>query len=250
MHVETIGSGAPLLLLHGAGVSGWMWRPVIDRIGSSARVLIPDLPGFGRSAQEPYTTHQATARELSKLISAASPDGAHVVGFSLGAQLAILLASQHRHLVRSVVVVSGETKPVAFPALTLGLLAASMPLVKMHWFARWQARKLSVPTELTNPYVQESALLSRRSILASVGENIRFTLPSTWPAFAGPAAVLVGAHERSVMHESARLTSDALAGCAMRTVDGSAHDIPFTRPDFLVSTVREIAGLPRAMDSF
>ena len=47
-HIEQ-GRGAPVVLLHAFPLSGAMWRATLDRFAPSARVLAPDLPGFGRS---------------------------------------------------------------------------------------------------------------------------------------------------------------------------------------------------------
>lgn len=44
-----IGSGHPVLLLHGWPTSSFLWREVMLPIGRGNRVLAPDLPGFGTS---------------------------------------------------------------------------------------------------------------------------------------------------------------------------------------------------------
>jgi pimeloyl-ACP methyl ester carboxylesterase len=42
-------SGPVVVLLHGLGASGRFWRPVAERLATGARVVCPDLLGFGRS---------------------------------------------------------------------------------------------------------------------------------------------------------------------------------------------------------
>lgn len=115
-------------MLHGAGVSGWMWKPTRDLFGRAVKTIVPDLPGFGCSANQPYVSHQATVRKLVGALDRYAPQGAHIVGFSLGAQLAILLASELPHLVRSVIVISAETKAAPLPGPTLALLGLAAPL--------------------------------------------------------------------------------------------------------------------------
>ncbi len=39
-----------LVLLHGVGTSGWMWRHLADAVGDEVHLLVPDLPGHGGSA--------------------------------------------------------------------------------------------------------------------------------------------------------------------------------------------------------
>ena len=68
MHHETTGRAGtpPLLLLHGGGVAGWMWEPLRGHLDPARRVIVPDLPGHGRSATADYVSHEETvaARQL------------------------------------------------------------------------------------------------------------------------------------------------------------------------------------------
>ncbi len=237
MHVAETGSGRPVLLLHGAGVSGWMWQPTLDRLGPSHRAIVPDLPGFGRSAAETYPTRAEVVDRLAAITVERAPRGVVVAGFSLGAQLAIQLASSYPALVRGAVVVSGETHPAAFRRTTLALLALAAPLARRERFARLQARQLAVPPELLDDYLRDSATVGRATLLASVGENLAFELPSGWASWRGPATVLVGAGERAMMRRSASLTA-AARGLTPRVIAGSGHDLPFTRPELVADAIR------------
>ncbi|MBI5438512.1 MAG: alpha/beta fold hydrolase [Nitrosomonadales bacterium] len=49
LHVETQGSGTPLLLIHGWGMHGGMWGGVVEQLAEHFRVLAVDLPGHGYS---------------------------------------------------------------------------------------------------------------------------------------------------------------------------------------------------------
>jgi len=46
-----LGSGPPVLLLHGWPTSSWLWRRVMPRLAEENRVVALDLPGFGASAK-------------------------------------------------------------------------------------------------------------------------------------------------------------------------------------------------------
>lgn len=237
MHIEVNGNGHPVLMLHGAGVSGWMWKPTRHLLAPTVETICPDLPGFGRSADQRYVSHYATIRELTDVLERHAPRGAHVIGFSLGAQLAILLASELPQLVRSAIVISAETKPAPWPGPTLALLGVAAPLSRNKWFATAQARQLGIPQDLLEEYFWDSTTATRRTLVSSVGENIRFTLPVAWSNYSGQATVLVGAQERKLMHDSAKLTSSAHIGSTLHTVEDTAHDIPMTRPDIIVSVL-------------
>ena len=46
---EDIGSGTPLVLVHGFLGSSEMWSPQIKFFKNNFRVIVPTLPGFGKS---------------------------------------------------------------------------------------------------------------------------------------------------------------------------------------------------------
>jgi len=86
-------------LLHGVGESAVGWRPVQEALSDNYDVIAFDLPGFGRSpALPPGIAPTATAladtieRELDRLGVAQF----HVAGYSLGARVALELATRGR----------------------------------------------------------------------------------------------------------------------------------------------------------
>ncbi|AIY00721.1 hypothetical protein ART_1122 [Arthrobacter sp. PAMC 25486] len=239
MHVDITGSGQPILFLHGGGVSGWMWRPVLRHLAGAFRAIVPDLPGHGQSRGMDYVSHDETVAQLAGLIREVAPSGVGLIGFSLGAQLAMRLASEHPELVRGAVIVSGEARPAPLQSTTMALLKWAAPLARREWFARLQAKQLSVPDDLLGEYVRDSQGISRVTLLSSVGENIRFTLPGAWSAFHGGTTVMVGAKERPLMRDSARLIHEALDGSRLVVVPNAAHDVPFTHPELLADVIRQ-----------
>lgn len=233
LRIRTYGlpGGRPLLLLHGGGVAGWMWRPLIDQLGNRFRVMVPELPGHDVDSQESYRSHAESVARLALLLKAHAP--VTVVGFSLGAQLAVLLAAEHPDRVERVVVVSAQAIPTRWPAATLRMLTVAAPLARYEWFARLQAKELFVPEALMPDYIRTSRHISLETLVNAVGENIRFTVPDKWATFPGEAMVLAGSRERAVMRASAWQLHEALPGSAFSLVSGCAHGIPLQRPDLL-----------------
>jgi pimeloyl-ACP methyl ester carboxylesterase len=242
MHVETSGhrDDQPVLLLHGGGVAGWMWDPVTAELGAGVRLIVPDLPGHDRSAQQPYRSHDATVGELVRVLESHGQRPAVVVGFSLGAQLGVLLAARRPDLVDRVAVVSAQAVPLPAARLALGLLSATAGLARQEWFARLQARELFIPPELMDDYVRTSKGISRQTLLAAVGENIRFTVPAGWDRFPGRALILAGARERGFMKESAVRLHEALPGSRLEIVKGCGHGIPLQRPPWFARRLLEL----------
>ena len=103
--VREFGGGEPVLFIHGSGMSGPTWAPVIARM-PGCRSIAVDLPGFGLSDTYSYTgrslRRHATA-QLTSMLDAFGLDRAALVGTSLGAMWALCLAADAPERVRAVV---------------------------------------------------------------------------------------------------------------------------------------------------
>ncbi|MEO5898823.1 MAG: alpha/beta fold hydrolase [Ilumatobacteraceae bacterium] len=89
------GTGPPLVLLHGLGLSSRSWEPVIPALAERFDVVAIDLPGFGRSAMLPREVEPhpaALAGAVADLLDEIGIDAAHTVGNSLGGWVALELA--------------------------------------------------------------------------------------------------------------------------------------------------------------
>lgn len=97
VHYRIAGSGPAILLLHGYGDTGEMWRPIAPRLAQSYRVIIPDLPGLGASRPQnpkgPYDM-AAVARTLHGLMVSLGVHREAVVGHDIGLMAAYAYAAQ------------------------------------------------------------------------------------------------------------------------------------------------------------
>ncbi len=98
------GEGRLVLLVHGLGGAGINWMEVGAEMTRFGRVLAPDLPGFGRSplAGRSSSIH-AQAEFLAGFIEARTDRPAVIVGNSMGALAAMLLAGGRPELIERLV---------------------------------------------------------------------------------------------------------------------------------------------------
>jgi pimeloyl-ACP methyl ester carboxylesterase len=98
------GDGDPVLLLHGFPQTGDCWDSIASSLAERHRVIVPDLPGFGRSGAPPRYDAASVAGSLVALCDAVGARAATVVGHDWGGSLAFALALGHPERVERLVV--------------------------------------------------------------------------------------------------------------------------------------------------
>ncbi len=92
------GGGRPLLLVHGFTGAAASWADHLDAFARRHRVLAVDLPGHGHTpatADPGQMTVERTADALAGLLGRLAAAPADVVGYSMGARIALRLAIAH-----------------------------------------------------------------------------------------------------------------------------------------------------------
>lgn len=112
------GAGAPVLLIHGSGpgVSAWAnWRLVMPALAQHARVIAPDMVGFGYSERPEGFVYSMDAwvRQAVGLLDALGIARTDLVGNSFGGGLALALAIAHPERVRRLVLMGSVGVPFA-----------------------------------------------------------------------------------------------------------------------------------------
>jgi pimeloyl-ACP methyl ester carboxylesterase len=103
-HVALAGEGRPLLLLHGWPQHWYVWREVIPLVAPHARVIAPDLRGFGWTdvPRDGYEKDQLK-RDVLALLDALGVAELSVAGHDWGGYVGFLLALEQPERVKSLV---------------------------------------------------------------------------------------------------------------------------------------------------
>jgi pimeloyl-ACP methyl ester carboxylesterase len=95
MHVAEAGAGEPVLALHGWPQHWYLWRAVMPRLAPHARVIAPDLRGFGWTAVPAGGYDRETmARDVLALLDALGLERVRLIGHDWGAWIGFLLCLQ------------------------------------------------------------------------------------------------------------------------------------------------------------
>jgi magnesium chelatase accessory protein len=142
-HVQRMGSGPAVLLLHGAGGATHSWRELAPLLARRFEVIAPDLPGHGfTSASQDACSLPGMARAVGRLLDTLDVRPVLAIGHSAGAAIACRMSLDGRMAPCGIVSLNGALLPLrgiagrVFPPLAA--LWTWQPLVPR--LLAWRAR--------------------------------------------------------------------------------------------------------------
>lgn len=94
IYYQKFGSGPAIVLLHGFPESGVLWKDVWPALAEQYTVIVPDLPGSGKSARgNDAISIEALAGSVAAVLEAEQVDQALLAGHSMGGYIALAFAA-------------------------------------------------------------------------------------------------------------------------------------------------------------
>jgi pimeloyl-[acyl-carrier protein] methyl ester esterase len=238
-----------VVLLHGWGCSAGVWNDLAGRLGPRLRVHIPELPGYGAAPVcEPYTLEA-----LADAVALTAPRRCHVVGWSLGGEVALAWARRASHQVRRLALIA--TTPcfagrpgwrcALAPAVLreFGRLLAADRAGTVARFIAVQARGDARARRVASVLQQFSAWGATDGVLAAGLAVLRDAdLRRELRRVAQPALVLHGARDRIVPPAAGRQLAAALPNARFRLLRACAHAPFLSQPGRVARELQEFFG--------
>jgi pimeloyl-[acyl-carrier protein] methyl ester esterase len=244
LHHEDAGAGAPVVLVHGWSLSSAAFADELAFLSRGRRAVAPDLRGHGRSSPPPSAFGlRDLARDLAALFEALALDRAVLLGWSLGALVALAAAPLLRARLAALVLVSGTPRftagdgwPHGLPARSVEGLALRVrrdaPRAVARFFdgmfvdgeldgagrARVEAVRAAVPP------AHPAALLSGLDVLAR--EDLREALP----ALDLPVLLVHGDRDPVCPPGASRAMAAAIPRARLVELPGAGHAPFLSRP--------------------
>lgn len=115
MYYEIHGEGRPTVLLHGAYGSIPMWGELLTGLAAGRQIIAVEQQAHGRTVDvDRPIRYETMADDTAALLGHLGIDQADVVGYSMGANVALRLAIQHPARVRRLVSLSGNYRMDAY----------------------------------------------------------------------------------------------------------------------------------------
>jgi 3-oxoadipate enol-lactonase len=216
---SVVGDGQPIVFVHGATATGeFEWGLLAAKLAPDYQCVLPDLRGHGRSEfRESVDMGQAICADLRYLIEHLGLDHPHIVGFSYGSEIALMVELSTPGTARSLVLVSpGTGRPSDYRAPRLEHLYRTWPfaLRRLHESHHGPEHWRELVTALHVDSVGRSELTTEA--LAGVG---------------CPVLLVAGALDESTRRAQGRRFAEVNPLARYVELDGAAHAVHHKCPD-------------------
>jgi len=250
VHVESLGNGSPLVLLHGFALHGGLFAPVVNALAQRHRVHVVDLPGHGRSATvAPYDLPTLAVAIDDALDDVDAP--LTLLGWSLGGQVALQWAHRRPERVRRLILVATtpsfvtrEGWPDAMTAMTLERFGDELRTAYRLTLLRFLTLQVQGSDEgrrtlsQLRAHVFERGEPTRDALSAALALVLHADLRPLLAQIEAPALVIGGARDALVPPAATRALAAALPHATHRTIDGAAHAPFLSHPRAFIDAVQ------------
>jgi len=253
-HVQQLGAGPALLLIHGTGSSAHSWHRLAPLLAGSFRVTAFDLPGHGFTRGQP--AHGLSLGGMSgavgALLQALSIRPLLAVGHSAGAAIAARMALDGQFAPRALISLNGALLPFdRYPDLMFAPLArllASLPFAPrlFCWHARDRAAVERLIASTGSRLGREDVDLYWRlvrsprhiaGVLQMMAQWDLGELKQHLPQLPVPLVQLVGANDRTVPPSAAQRVRALLPAASVVTLPQLGHLAHEERPDLVAQAI-------------
>lgn len=247
LHVESNGSGAPLLLIHGWGMHAGVWEDTAQKLAADFRVHSVDLPGYGHNKAISATTLDKIAGALSATFA----EPVAVCGWSLGGQIALRWAAREPDKVQRLILAAStpcfmrrEDWDFGLESEVLQQFAADLEknyAATLRRFIALQLRGSENERELLTKLRERlfnrgepdmEALRAGLDILrdADLREDV--------PDVRQPTLVIAGERDKLTPPEASAWLAQTLPSARLVNIAGAAHAPFLSHPDYFVEHIK------------
>ncbi len=263
-HVQVMGAGPPILLVHGTGAATHSWRDIAPRLARDFTVIAPDLPGHGftETPGGDGLSLRGMARGVGALLAKLDIEPAVAVGHSAGAAIAVRMAMDGR-FVGGVVSLNGALQP--FPGAAGRLYPAMAKAMFLNPVAQqvflWRATRPGAVARLiestgssidrTGLRCYEALMRTPGHIAGALGMMARWDLhglQADLPAFSRPLTLVAGDHDLAVPPRVAEEVHAMIPHSRFIRLPGLGHLAHEESPERVAAIVLDAAGADPGAD--
>jgi len=259
-HVQVMGEGPTVLMLHGSGAATHSWRDLAPLLARDFRVVAPDLPGHGftETPGGDGLSLPGMARSLGGLLDVLDARPALVIGHSAGAAIALEMRLEGLVGDSRIVSLNGALKP--FPGSAGHIYPAMAKLLFLNPLAiqtfAWRAGRPGTVSRLiegTGSRIDAAGLRYYARLFRTTGHVAgALGMMANWnlqplvdrlPLYDGPLTLLAADGDRAVPPAVSEGVGAIVRQAELIALPGLGHLAHEEAPDRIAEIIRVEAGL-------
>ena len=246
IHYAELGSGPPLILLHGLWGGLNEWEPILEPLAERHRVIVMDFLGFHGSAKPDVQYHNALLSQfLDGFIEALQLEDVILMGHAMGANTATYTAVHHPRNVAALILVDGAgyrnpnrdlSQPPSEGMLRFRRVATGSSLAATRGLLE---RRVANESLITDEWVEQAYALwidSARAIGDMLAEGGDLT-EEEMRQITIPTLVVWGADDKVFSPDNAARLRDDIAEAEVHLIEGAGHLPQLEKTDQFLETV-------------
>jgi pimeloyl-ACP methyl ester carboxylesterase len=229
-----LGQGQPLLILHGWGSNSERWLEVAEPLSKKFKVIIPDIPGFGKSEvlQEPWNLNKYVSW-ADEFVRQLKLGDFYLLGHSFGGALASKISIKHAQEIKKLFLVSAAC--IRRKTNKKGISARIAKVVKIfsflpfYTFFRKAVYKFIIRR---SDYVYVEGIM-KQTYLNVISDDLSFHLPF----IKVPTVIIWGDKDEMTPIEDARLINEKIRNSKLVVITGAGHDLNRKQPEIVAQDV-------------
>ena len=252
LRIARLGSGPPVIFLHGYPDNLQIWSELAMRLADHFEVIAFDWPGMGYSdAWSGGTTPFHMADRLRVILDELAIERANLVGMDMGGQPALVFAAQHPERVHHLVVMnslvlwdektSWEIQLLRKYGWNRFIIRNFPRLVFKRAEMTFLPRGMKLPFELRADLWRSFSQSEVRSFIARLCAGYQGTLerlPELYKTITCPTLVLWGEHDQHFPPEHSRRLHEAIQGSSLQIIPGGEHWMAWYLADAVAESIR------------
>ncbi len=255
-HVQEMGEGPKLLLLHGTGAATHSFRDLLPALARTFHVLALDLPGHGFTSMPPSSGLRldGMARLVGGVLTRAQFRPDLVVGHSAGAAILVSMTLSGLIQPKAIVALNGALRPIQGASL----FSPMAKLLFVNPFApklfAWRAKSDGATRQLlesTGSTIDPRGValyerLFRRSghVAGTLGMMANWDLAPLGPAMAGlktPLILVTAPNDRAIPPSDAAAIKAEVTVADIRALDSGGHLVHEEQPERIATLIGDVA---------
>jgi 3-oxoadipate enol-lactonase len=237
------GQGTPVILLHGFPFDHTIWQPVLPLLAGHARLIMPDLRGFGQSpVTDGVYTMRLLAEDVVTLMDKLGLEKAILVGHSMGGYVSLAFAQAYPNRLLGLGLVATQAA-ADLPEKRQNRLKSARSVKRrgVKVVAQTMAPKLSPKSELVQPLFDLMMRASRPAVIGALqGMAERSDLTGELSKINVPAVVVAGGLDQFLTQENMRTMAQLLPRCWLVELPEGGHMPMLESPERMAESIHHL----------